>query len=200
MTAPEAAAPVVVPETEPSPAQPPKPQPEPTVEPAPQAEPAPQVEQAPQPVAAVEAEPAPQPETAPIAETPGPEFVVSEELYNMTFTEVETLVMKLNEIIKQRNLDEWLTYLTAEYIERTSSLEFLRAATQSAILKKDKITLKNLKDYFTYVVVPSRIQAQLEDLVFLDASHVKAMAVIGGNPVVLYLLVRTDDRWMIGNW
>ncbi len=130
----------------------------------------------------------------------GKPFVVSEDLYKKTFSEIEALIVKLNEIIKEKNFDEWVKYLSTEYITKTSSPEFLKAASQSPILKKDRITLKSLKDYFLYVVAPSRAQAKLDEISFLDASHVKAITMVEGKPVILYLLVKTGSNWTVGIW
>jgi hypothetical protein len=127
-------------------------------------------------------------------------FVVSEDLYKKTFSEIEALIANLDEIIKEKNFDEWTGHLSPEYIAKTGSPDFLKAASQSPILKKDRITLKSLKDYFLYVVVPSRTQAKLEEISFLDASHVKAITIVNSKPVILYLLVRTGSQWMVGIW
>jgi hypothetical protein len=137
------------------------------------------------------------PKQAPDGEKP---FVVSEDLYKKTFSEIEALIANLDGIIKEKNFDEWTKYLSPEYIAKTGSPDFLKAASQSPILKNDRITLKSLKDYFLYVVVPSRTQAKLDEISFLDASHVKAITMVEGKPVILYLLVKTGPQWMVGIW
>ena len=44
----------------------------------------------------------------------------------------------------------------------------------------------------------SHLQATLDDIQFLDATHVKAIALVQGTPVILYYLVREDGRWKVG--
>lgn len=149
-----------------------------------------------EPAAAV-AQPAAPPEQS---AQPQADFVVTEDLYKKTFAEIEALISRLNDIIKEKNYDEWVGYLSSDYIAKTSSRDFLNQASESPILKRDRITLGSLKDYFLDVVVPSRIQAKLDDLAFIDETHVKAITVINGNRVILYLLERVDSRWMIGIW
>ena len=105
---------------------------------------------------------------------------------------------KLNDIIKAEKYDEWLTYLTAEYREEMSSDETLRRISEEPVLKKYNIKLRSLKDYFIYVVVPSRSNARLDELVFLGENTVKAIMVIKGTPVILYSLTRRGDTWKIG--
>ncbi len=129
-----------------------------------------------------------------------PQFVVTEDLYKQTFSEIEELVTMLNEIIQAKDFDEWVRHLSPDYIAKTSSPEFLHEASMSPMLQKDHVTLTSLKDYFLAVVVPSRVQATLHDISFIDETHVKAITIINGNPAILYLLVRVDADWMIGIW
>jgi hypothetical protein len=136
-------------------------------------------------------------------ETPLPpdnDFIVTKDVYAQTFAEVEALISTLNSIIREKSYDEWLEFLSAEYIAKTGSSEFLREASQSSILLENRIVLKSLKDYFLSVVVPSRSQAVLSDISFIDATHVNAITVIDGKPVILYMLVKEDTRWMVGIW
>lgn len=126
------------------------------------------------------------------------EFVASEELYLRTFREVQDVVAAITQIIAAGDYDGWKGYLTEEYIRSRSSAEFLADASNAAVLKKNQIVLKSLRDYFDNVVVRSRLQATLDDIQFLDETHVKAIGLVQGTPVILYYLVLEDGRWKIG--
>ncbi|MGA2977101.1 MAG: hypothetical protein ABSF77_17470 [Spirochaetia bacterium] len=139
-------------------------------------------------------EPAPQPAEQPAAT----EFVASEELYKKTFDEVQEVIAALTKIISASDYEQWLTYLTADYVATTGSPAFLSKASNAAVLKKNGIVLKNLKDYFDNVVVRSHLQATLSDIQFVDATHVKAITKVQGTPVILYYLVREEGRWKVG--
>jgi len=127
-------------------------------------------------------------------------FVVTQELYRRTFDEVQDAIADLNALIAAENYDGWRAYLTADYITRTSSPEYLAKASRSGVLQKSGIVLHSLQDYFENVVVRSRVQATLTDINFVDETHVKALTVIDGRPVILYYLVREDGRWKVGIW
>ena len=150
-------------------------------------------------------QPVPEPTEAPVEpveQEPQPveEFVVSEEVYTKTFDEIEQFIRNLNEIIRQADYDTWLTYLSEEYIERTSDPAYLKQQSEQPLLKKSNVSLSSLRDYFKYVVVPSRFQAQLDEIEFIGENQVKAYAVIRNTKALLYLLVREDDKWKIGVW
>jgi hypothetical protein len=161
--------------------------------------PAPPVEQPVQePQEMVPQQPLPPVEPVEKEEQPVEEFVVSEEVYTKTFDEIEEFIRNLNDIIRKKDYDTWLTYLSKEYIERTSDPAYLKEQSEQPLLKKNNISLKNLRDYFDYVVVPSRIQAQLDEIEFIGENQVKAYAMIRNTKALLYLLVREDDKWKIG--
>jgi hypothetical protein len=126
------------------------------------------------------------------------EFVATEELKKKTFDEVQAVIVALDKIIADSNYSQWLTFLTKEYVASRGSDAFLVEASGSAVLRKSGIVLRNLEDYFTYVVVRSHSQGTLNEITFVDATHVKAYTNIQGALYILYYLVREDDRWKIG--
>ncbi|MDX9802368.1 MAG: hypothetical protein RBT69_13640, partial [Spirochaetia bacterium] len=126
------------------------------------------------------------------------EFKVTEDVYSRTFSHITILIDTLNSIIRSSKFDEWKKYLTKDYIDYYSSQENLKAYNETPILKKHNIVLRSLKDYFNYVVVPSRSDVQLDDISFLDDNNIKAYMQIDGEPVVLYTLINIQGNWKIG--
>ena len=160
-----------------------------------------QREKEPAPKQPVESGPSAQgaaPETEPPPEAPPKEFVVTEELYRRTFDEIAAVVAELDGIIRERDYGAWVSRLSREYIADTGSPEFLEEASKSARLSSRKIVLRSLEDYFVNVVVQSRLQATLDQIVFVDEFNVKAMTVVNEKSYILYWLVREDGRWKIG--
>jgi hypothetical protein len=122
---------------------------------------------------------------------------VSEELYEQTFTEVEKTISELNEIISDRNFSAWQDYLTDDYRRTYSDPEVLADSSQSTVLVRNNITLRTLEDYFNFVVVPSRSNARLDDLVFIGEETVEAIMEVNERRYLLYLLKKTGNRWKI---
>jgi hypothetical protein len=129
---------------------------------------------------------------------PASGFVASEELYRTTFREVQEVIAAISALISAGDYDGWLSYLTTDYVASRSSAAFLADASNAAVLKKNGIVLRSLKDYFSNVVVQSRLQATLDDIQFLDETHVKAIALVQGTPVILYYLVHEQGLWKVG--
>ena len=129
---------------------------------------------------------------APQAEEEQPEedFVVTEELYNQTFDDIEAIITELNALIQEEDYDRWLTYLTQKYIEETSKTEYLGKWIQDP----DR---RNLKTYFLDVVVSTRSRVKLDEIEFLDDTSVYAYTVYKGEKYLLYYLIRTEEGWKI---
>jgi len=142
------------------------------------------------------------PDSSPAQDSQGShqEFVVTPELYTRTFDEVKVVIADLTSLINAQDYEGWRSYLTNAYIARTSDPKFLDVASHSGVLQKSGIVLRTLRDYFENVVVRSRVQATLTDINFLDETHVKALTIVDGRPVILYYLVREDGRWKVDIW
>lgn len=144
------------------------------------------------------------PDGADIGPAPGngdaSEFVVSAEVYQRTFEEIEAVIAELNAIIRAGDFKAWEKRLTAAYRERTASREYLDEVSASPLLVQSGVSLANLEDYFRKVVVPSRSSVKLDQLAFVDATHVKAITVIQDEAYILYWLVRENSTWDIGIW
>lgn len=125
------------------------------------------------------------------------EYVPSQETYDRTFSEVEETIGRLNEIIRDRDFEEWKSYLTENYLRRMSSPEMLEELSSRRILERNNIVLESLEDYFRFVVVPSRANARLDDLVFRNDEQVEAIMIIQGQRVILYQLRKVNGTWKI---
>lgn len=124
-------------------------------------------------------------------------YIVDEEVYEQTFDEVDEVIRILNGLIARKSYSEWLEYLTPEYIDSILEPEHLDELNRSSILQRNNITVENLEDYFIHVVVPSRSNLRLDDLVFIDDNTVQVIMFVRDRPVILYLLRRIDGEWRI---
>ncbi|MFP4484221.1 MAG: hypothetical protein ACLFO1_05145 [Spirochaetaceae bacterium] len=138
-------------------------------------------------------EPAAEPEDAPAED----DYEVTEEVYNQTFSEVEKTIEELNKIIREQDFEAWRSYLTKAYADRYSDPEELREISDMPILQRNEITLRTLRDYFRWVVVPSRANARLDDLRFISENEVEAIMSVNGRQVILYHLKNVDGSWKI---
>ncbi|MDR2602253.1 MAG: hypothetical protein LBC53_07365 [Spirochaetaceae bacterium] len=125
---------------------------------------------------------------------------VSAELKEAVKNDVVYYVNELNNIIRRRDFNEWKKRLTQEYQNFLASPENLERASQAERLKKQKIVLKSLYDYFINVVVPSRSRDQVDDIEFVKEDTIKAYTLdANSRKLRLYELQRKGDSWVIVN-
>ncbi|MCX7655709.1 MAG: hypothetical protein N2Z76_04200 [Treponemataceae bacterium] len=135
-----------------------------------------------------------------VKEQPFDPRTVTKEEYDTTKTEVQQLIERLNLIIRNRDFNGWVAYLSPAYRESLSDPDFLAQVSESARLKNEKIVLRSLQDYFIYVVVPSRANDRVDDIEFIGQKRVKAYTVTSkGQRLRLYDLEKRDGQWKIIN-
>lgn len=146
-----------------------------------------------------------EPETEPITlENPEPvpqtgnfdPLIITQEEFDTTKSDIQQLVQNLNRIIRAGNYNSWLTYLGTEYREMINSKEFLDDLVTRYPVFKGKI--RNARDYFTNVVVPSRANDRVDDIEFVSKNQVTAYTLDSkGQRLILYNLENIDNSWKI---
>lgn len=171
------------------PAKPAEPEqaPEPVV---PAAIPEPIVETKPEPVA----EPKPVEEkNEVIAEFEGVQ--ITKETYNQTKTEMEKIVDKLNRITATKDYNQWISFLSAEYRQQYSQTSTLKMVSEALPVKG--IKLKSLKDYFSYVFVPSRQNVRVDDIQFVSPTRVNVIMKQGNVSLLIYGIENINGSWKL---
>ena len=149
---------------------------------------------------------APKPAVPPTAPAPAVEPVpfdpstITKEEYDTTKAEVQALIRQLNDIIRAQDYQAWVSYLEPGYLAAISDQSFLERISDSARMKTMKISLHDTKDYFMYVVVPSRANDRVDDIEFIGENRVKAFTVTANEQRLrLYDLEKTEQGWKIVN-
>jgi hypothetical protein len=126
---------------------------------------------------------------------------ISDEQRASTMQEVRVFINDLNKVISAKNYNAWKDALSPEYFERISSAENLRLLSEMPQMKAQKKVLKTPKDYFDFVVVPSRADSRVDEIEFLNLYKVKAYTKKDGSTerMILYDLEKTGNMWKIVN-
>lgn len=126
---------------------------------------------------------------------------VSVELKQTTFVDIRALISNLNSIIQAKDYDAWQQVLTDAYRDHYSQADTLAQISDSPVLKRQGIVLHTLKDYFLYVVYPSRQHDRVDDIEFMQATRIRAITITAkGERLVLYNLEKIGDTWKIAIW
>lgn len=120
-----------------------------------------------------------------------------------TMDEMRQLVVEINQVIRAKDYERWISYLADDFIAAINSPEYLaRLSESSRQLKGQNIVLRTPQDYFTYVVVASRenikVDASLDDIEFLNHNRVKAFTInVRKQRLRLFEFVKAGDTWKI---
>ena len=137
---------------------------------------------------------------------------ISEAVYKAAKSEITITIFELNWIIKARDYKAWVAHLADSYFKEISSKNFLDEKTEE-LYKRDQIVAHNLgkdpntvekhvlrtaRDYFDYVVVPSRQNDHVDAIDFNSENRVTAYTVDNrGSRLVLYNLELINNGWKI---
>ncbi|MCL2094066.1 MAG: hypothetical protein FWH12_07720 [Treponema sp.] len=160
--------------------------------------------------------PGPSPQAvAPSPPEPAPQTLeVSEEMYQTTMADIQALVADLNRIIRARNYNQWVAYLSESRLAQISSAAFLEETTNDLHRRNqmmaqamgrnpnqvERVVLRSPRDYFDHVVVPSRQNDRVDDISFVTDRRVIAYTVDNrGVRLILYDLEMINNRWLIVN-
>jgi hypothetical protein len=126
---------------------------------------------------------------------------ISQEEYDTVKVDIQALINNLNQIIRRKDYNAWASNLGKAYFDRISSPEFLtRTSESSQRLKNQNIVLKNAREYYLEVVVPSRANDRVDDIVFVTHTRVKAYTINAKKERLrLYDLENSGDGWKIVN-
>ncbi|MGP1594691.1 MAG: hypothetical protein ACTTH8_05550 [Treponema sp.] len=153
-----------------------------------------EVQKEPEPVKEEPKQPEPvMPKDEIIAEFEG--VTITRETYDQTKSELEKVVEQLNKITATRDYNKWLDFLSPQYKRDYSDPAVLKVVSEALPVKG--IKLKTLKDFFTYVFVPSRSKIRVDDIVFLSPQRVNVLMRQEGKTVLIYGIENTNGEWKL---
>lgn len=112
-------------------------------------------------------------------------------------SEIEQLVSKLNTITAEKDYAQWLTYLSPAYKEEYSKREVLKKISEELSGIARGINLKDLRDYFNYIFVPSRQNKRVYDIEYLSPVRVKVLSKDKKQVLIIYYLEKINGKWLL---
>jgi len=128
-----------------------------------------------------------------IAEFEG--VTITKETYDLTKTEMEKIVENLNRITASKDYSQWLKFLSEDYKQQYSQALTLQKVSEALPVKG--IKLKSLRDYFTYVFVPSRQNVRVDDIKFVSPTRVDVIMKQANVSLLVYGLENIDGTWKL---
>lgn len=123
-------------------------------------------------------------------------YATEEEKKEALF-DIKEFIFRLNKIVQRKDFEAWYSYLSPDFIAYYSNPDVLAEISNQPTMKKYNIVLKSLKDYFLYVVYPSRQNDTVDEIEYIGYNKVKVYTYVNNIKLVLYVLEKIDGIWMI---
>ena len=120
---------------------------------------------------------------------------ISKETFEIDKSEILSIIAKLDAIMKHRDYASWLNYLTTESRNFWSNQKNLAIVSQRLPIKNYR--LKDLKDYFEKVFIPSRIGRVVDEIRYISPTKVKAVQYTKEQDIIYYYFEKIEDRWYL---
>ncbi len=112
-------------------------------------------------------------------------------------SEIDIVVTELNKVTSRRDYYEWRNYLSAAYIKVYSDKAVLRKVSQGLPGNVKGVQLKNLRDFFTYIFVPSRQQVRCDDISYISPTRVRVIKKVRNKSLIFYNLEKINNKWLL---
>lgn len=120
---------------------------------------------------------------------------ISQDTFENDKRSVLEIIGNLNDIMKERNYNEWLKYVDQSSVNYWSQKPNLKKAEKKLPIKG--IQLKTLKDYFIYVFIPARAGRDVSEIRYISDTAIKAVQVDEQQDIVYYYFNKSKDTWKL---
>ena len=121
--------------------------------------------------------------------------VVSLDEFQRTKKDILQVITELNKIIKNKDYESWLAYLSPDSKEYWSNpVNLANVATR---LPVKGVKIRNLKDYFNYVFIPARQNSSVEEIRYFSKNMVKAVQPMEIEDLIFYTFENHGGNWLL---
>lgn len=161
------------------------------------------------PVIEEPAEPEPEPEPEPVAEEIDDEyhrsisslsgdeaFYISPEVFEEDKNQIFKVINDLDRVMKKKDFDSWLTYLTPESAEYWSNRHNLLELSRHMFSGGD-FHINNIREYFELFFIPARRGRLVDEIRYVTPDYVKVVQYKNKTDVIYYFFEKQDGEWKL---
>ena len=102
---------------------------------------------------------------------------------------------ELSDIMAAGRYEAWLKFIDDESIRYWSNPKNLQRA--SKMLPVKGLRMNSLRDYFTYIFVPSRKGRKVDEIRYDSKTDVKAVQVSQDTDIIYYYFNKINGKWLV---
>ncbi|MGI5096817.1 hypothetical protein IZU27_03295 [Treponema socranskii] len=108
---------------------------------------------------------------------------------------IMSIIDELSSIMAGGRYEAWLKFIDEESIRYWSNPKNLERA--SKMLPVKGLRMNSLRDYFTYIFVPSRKGRKVDEIRYDSKTDVKAVQVSKDTDIIYYYFNKVGDKWLV---
>lgn len=121
---------------------------------------------------------------------------ISKDTFMEDKKDIMQTIEELNDIIKRRDYEAWLTYVSPSSKQYWSNPKNLAAVANRLPVKG--INIRSMKDYFLYVFIPARQNSKVEEIRYVSPTVTKAVEPKEDEDLIFYLFEKsTSGDWLL---
>ena len=119
---------------------------------------------------------------------------ISKDTFIEDKKDIMQTIDELNDIIKRRDYEAWLTYVSPSSKQYWTNPKNLAAVANRLPVKG--ITIRSMRDYFLYVFIPARQNSKVEEIRYVSPTVTKAVEPKEDEDLIFYLFEKASN----GDW
>lgn len=123
-------------------------------------------------------------------------IIISAETFASDKQEILKIIADLSDIIKTKDYNKWVGYLTPESVEYWSNQKNL-SELSLRLYSNYNYKLKNLKEYFEKFFIPSRKGRVVDEIRYVTPTVVKAVQYKDDQDIIYYFFEKRGDEWLL---
>lgn len=120
---------------------------------------------------------------------------ISTKEFNQDKEEILKIISELSAIMKTKDYNTWLRYLTSDSITFGNNPKNLAAISQRLPIKNYR--LQNFQDYFEKVFIPSRMNRVVDEIRYESKEKIKAVQFLPEQDIIYYNFEKHDGKWLL---
>ncbi len=122
--------------------------------------------------------------------------IVSPEVFEEDKNQIFKIINALDQIMKKKDYEGWLTYLTPDSTEYWSNRHNLLELSRH-LFSIDTFQINNMREYFEFFFIPARRGRLVDEIRYVTIDLVKVVQYKNKTDVIYYFFEKQDGVWKL---
>lgn len=121
---------------------------------------------------------------------------ISPEVFEEDKNEIFQVINALDQIMKKKDFNGWISYLTPESYEYWSNRHNLLELSRH-LFSSDDFHINNIREYFEMFFIPARKGRLVDEIRYVTPTYVKVVQYKNKTDIIYYFFEKQNDTWLL---